>query len=32
MKPPMGYGYYAGMTDSDLNDVIAYLRTLPVKE
>jgi mono/diheme cytochrome c family protein len=32
LKPPMGYGYYAGMTDSDLNDVIAYLRTLPVKE
>ena len=32
MKPPMGYGYYARMTDSDLNDVIAYLRTLPVKE
>jgi mono/diheme cytochrome c family protein len=32
MKPPMGYGYYARMTDSDLNDVIAYLRTLPIKE
>ena len=32
MKPPMGYGYYARMTDSDLSDVIAYLRTLPVKE
>jgi mono/diheme cytochrome c family protein len=32
MKPPMGYDYYAKMTDRDLNDVIAYLRTLPVKE
>src|SRR4029079_8101767 len=32
MKPPMGFGYYAKMTDSDLNDVIAYVRTLPPKE
>ncbi|HEY6832995.1 MAG TPA: c-type cytochrome [Pseudolabrys sp.] len=32
LKPPMGYGYYAKMTDSDLSDVIAYLRTVPAKE
>jgi mono/diheme cytochrome c family protein len=32
LKPPMGYGYYAKMTDSDLNDVIAWLRTLPAKD
>lgn len=32
LKPPMGFGYYAKMTDSDLNDVIAYIRTLPAKE
>ena len=32
LKPPMGYGYYAKMTDGDLDAVIAYLRTLPPKE
>ena len=32
LKPPMGFGYYANMTDSDLNDVIAWLRTVPAKE
>jgi mono/diheme cytochrome c family protein len=32
LKPPMGYGYYAKMTDSDLSDVIAYLRTVPAKK
>jgi mono/diheme cytochrome c family protein len=32
LKPPMGFGYYAKMTDSDLNDVIAWVRTLPPKE
>ena len=32
LKPPMGYGYYAKMTDGDLNAVVAYLRTLPPKE
>ena len=31
LKPPMGFGYYAKMKDSDLNDVIAYLRTVPPK-
>ena len=32
LKPPMGFGYYAHMTDGDLNDVIAWLRTVPAKE
>jgi len=32
LKPPMGFGYYAHMTDADLNDVIAWVRTLPAKE
>jgi mono/diheme cytochrome c family protein len=32
LKPPMGFPYYAHMTDGDLNDVVAYLRTVPAKE
>jgi len=32
MKPPMGYSYYAGMTDADLDAIVAYLRTVPAKE
>ena len=32
LKGPMGYQYYAKMTDADLDSVIAYLRTLPPKE
>ena len=32
LKPPMGYGFYANMTDSDLDAVVAYLRTVPAKE
>jgi mono/diheme cytochrome c family protein len=32
LKPPMGYALYARMTDTDLNAVVAYLRTLPPKE
>jgi mono/diheme cytochrome c family protein len=32
LKPPMGYPMYARMTDADLSDVVAYLRTLPPKE
>ena len=32
LKPPMGFGYYAHMTDADLNAVVAYLRTVPAKE
>lgn len=29
LKPPMGFVYYAGMKESDLADIIAYLRTVP---
>jgi mono/diheme cytochrome c family protein len=32
LKPPMGFEYYAKMTDADLDAVIAYLRTVPPKE
>ena len=32
LKGPMGYQYYAKMTDTDLDAVIAYLRTVPPKE
>ena len=32
LKPPMGYAYYARMTDGDLDAMIAYLRTVPAKE
>ena len=29
LKQPMAYRYYAGLKQSDLNDIIAYLRTVP---
>ena len=29
LKPPMAYGYYAGLKPTDLADIIAYLRTVP---
>jgi mono/diheme cytochrome c family protein len=32
LKGPMGFQYYAHMTDADLDDVIAWLRTVPPKE
>jgi mono/diheme cytochrome c family protein len=32
LKPPMGFPYYAKMTDGDVDAVVAYLRTLPPKE
>jgi hypothetical protein len=32
LKPPMGFHYYATVTDDDLNDIVAYLRTVPAKE
>ena len=32
LKPPMGFGYYAHMTDDDIADIVAYLRTVPAKE
>jgi len=32
LKPPMGYQYYAHMTDADVDAVIGWVRTLPAKE
>ncbi len=32
LKPPMGYAWYARMTDADLSAMVAYLRTVPPKE
>ena len=32
MKPPMGYEFYKNMTESDLDAIVAYLRTVPPKE
>jgi mono/diheme cytochrome c family protein len=32
LKPPMGFAAYAKMTDRDLSDLIAYLRTVPAKQ
>jgi mono/diheme cytochrome c family protein len=29
LKPPMAYGYYAGLKPRDVADIIAYLRTVP---
>lgn len=29
MNPPMGYGYFARMTNDDLEAIVAYLRTIP---
>src|ERR1700753_179296 len=29
LKPPMAYASYAGLTDGDLKDIVAYLRTVP---
>jgi mono/diheme cytochrome c family protein len=29
LKPPMAYGYYAGLTPADLADIVAWLRTVP---
>jgi mono/diheme cytochrome c family protein len=31
MLPPMPYAYYKNLTDSDLNAIVAYLRSLPPK-
>lgn len=31
LKPPMGTGYYARMTEADLDALVAYLRSLPPK-
>jgi len=32
LKPPMGYPYYAKMTDGDVDAMVAFLRTMPAKE
>ncbi|HET9718202.1 MAG TPA: cytochrome c [Pseudolabrys sp.] len=32
LKPPMGFHYYATMTPGDLDDIVAYLRTVPPLE
>ena len=29
MLPPMGYGYYAGLSDEDAQAIVLYLRSLP---
>ena len=31
MRPPMGFDWYATMTDVDLNAMVAYLRTIPAR-
>jgi mono/diheme cytochrome c family protein len=31
MLPPMGFSYYAHISDSDLDAIVAYLRSLPPK-
>ena len=32
LSQPMGYASYAKMTDKDMSDLIAYLRTVPAKQ
>ena len=32
LKPPMGYGFYARLKPDDLDDIVAYLRTVPAVE
>ena len=32
LKPPMGYAFYANMTEGDLDAIVAYLRTVPALE
>ncbi|MEQ9813277.1 MAG: c-type cytochrome [Azospirillaceae bacterium] len=32
LAPPMGFGYYANMTQDDLAAIVAYLRTIPPQE
>jgi len=29
LRPPMGFAWYATMTDADLSTIVAYLRTVP---
>ncbi len=32
LKPPMGYGYYAKMTEADVDAIVAWLRTVPAMQ
>ena len=32
LKPPMPFGYFKHITPRDLNDIVAYLRSLPAKQ
>jgi len=32
LKPPMGFGFYANLTEGDLDALVAYLRTVPAKD
>ncbi len=32
LQPPMGYTYYARMSEADLDAIVAYLRTVPPQE
>ncbi len=32
LKPPMDFGSYGQMNDSDLSAIVAYLRTVPPRE
>jgi mono/diheme cytochrome c family protein len=32
LKPPMGYPFYAKMTEADLGAIVAYLRTVPPQQ
>ena len=29
LQPPMAFAWYAGISDHDVDDIVAYLRTLP---
>ena len=31
LRPPMGFDWYATMTDADLSAIVAYLRTIPAR-
>ena len=31
MRPPMGFDWYATMTDADLSAIVAYLRSIPAR-
>jgi hypothetical protein len=31
LMPPMGYDWYATMTDGDLSAIVVYLRTIPAR-